>query len=162
VLEQRFTLSPTGYEILKQELATWETPYQERFPDTNNPPTDLTREKTANSEIFVQKEYIEERITDLKYILARAEIANYGSAPLLADLDDRVTVWDFNEKCEWVFKLVSSVKTSAARDGIPGREVSLDSPVGKALLGKCVGDVVEIKVPDGKAKYVIRRIELIA
>ncbi len=165
MFEERFTLSPTGYEFLKQELATWEMPNPERFTESsasNNPLTDPAWEKTTHFEIFTQKVYIEERITDLKYILARADISNDDSVMLLVDSDERVTVWDFEEKCEWVFNLVSSVKTNYARDGSPGGEVSLFSPVGQALLGKRVGDVVEVKIPNGKVKYAIRRIELIA
>ncbi|HOB22664.1 MAG TPA: GreA/GreB family elongation factor, partial [Bacillota bacterium] len=37
--------------------------------------------------------------------------------------------------------------------------ISNESPVGKALLGQKVGDVVEVKVPAGVVKYEIIAIE---
>ena len=36
--------------------------------------------------------------------------------------------------------------------------ISVESPIGKGLLGKKVGDVVEIAVPAGTLKYEILRI----
>ncbi|HOJ49060.1 MAG TPA: GreA/GreB family elongation factor [Bacillota bacterium] len=47
-------------------------------------------------------------------------------------------------------------ETYKADDG--GANIALDSPVGQALLGHKVGDVVTIDVPDGKVRYAIRRI----
>ncbi|MPN52893.1 Transcription elongation factor GreA [bioreactor metagenome] len=38
-------------------------------------------------------------------------------------------------------------------------KISNESPVGKALIGKKVGDVVEIQVPDGILKYRILHIK---
>jgi transcription elongation factor GreA len=165
MLEQRFSLSPTGYKILKQELAIWETPLQGRsadFNDTNNTSLDSAPANITILEKFPPKEYIEDRITDLKYILARADIIADDLNPQLVDTGDRVTVWDFDEKCEQVFRLVNRVETNHAHSGIPSREISLNSPVAQALLGKRVGDIVEVKVPDGKMRYAIRHIELIA
>jgi transcription elongation factor GreA len=36
--------------------------------------------------------------------------------------------------------------------------ISIDSPVGKALLGKTVDDLVEIEVPAGKIEYKVLEI----
>jgi len=38
-------------------------------------------------------------------------------------------------------------------------KISIDSPIGKALLGKEVGDIVEANVPAGKMKLEIKKIE---
>jgi transcription elongation factor GreA len=92
-------------------------------------------------------------------VLDQAEVLEEDPDLSRVDPGDQVTVWDFSEKGQQVFNVVSSAETIYARDGIPGREVSTESPVGQALLGKQVGDVIEIEVPDGKAKYAIRRIE---
>ncbi|RMG67705.1 MAG: transcription elongation factor GreA, partial [Calditrichaeota bacterium] len=40
------------------------------------------------------------------------------------------------------------------------KKISIESPVGKALLGKKVGDVVEIQVPAGQLTYQITDIEV--
>ncbi len=38
---------------------------------------------------------------------------------------------------------------------IKAKKISVDSPIGKGLLGKKVGDVAEIEVPNGKMKFEI-------
>jgi transcription elongation factor GreA len=159
--EEQFILSRTGYEILKQELAELETEHQQRlaeFADVNYD-VDPTPEEAAYFDTRVMKEQVEERIGHLQLVLSRAEVIDDDPDPHRVDPGEMVTVWDFDEKRERVFNLVSSAETVYARDAIPGREVSLESPVGQALLGKSVGDVIEIDVPDGKTKYAIRRIE---
>jgi len=42
------------------------------------------------------------------------------------------------------------------------KDASDDSPIGKALLGKGVGDIVEVETPDGKMRYAVRKIEPIS
>jgi transcription elongation factor GreA len=159
--EEQFVLSRAGYDILKQELAELEAEHQQRlaeFADVNYD-VDPSTEEAAYFDTRVMKEQVEERIGHLQLVLSRAEVIEDDPDPLRVDPGEQVTVWDFAEKCEQVFNLVSSAETVYARDAIPGREVSVESPVGQALLGKSVGDVIEIEVPDGKTKYAIRRIE---
>jgi transcription elongation factor GreA len=38
-------------------------------------------------------------------------------------------------------------------------KISNESPVGKSLLGKKVGDVVDVQIPDGVTKYEILEIK---
>jgi transcription elongation factor GreA len=159
--EEQFVLSRAGYEILKQELSELEAEHQQRlaeFADVNYD-VDPSTEEAAYFDTRVMKEHVEERIGHLQLVLSRAEVLEEDPDPLAVDPGEQVTVWDFAEKRERIFNLVSSAETIYARDVIPGREVSIESPVGQALLGKHIGDVVEIGVPDGKTKYAIRRIE---
>jgi transcription elongation factor GreA len=158
--EERMILSPTGYAVLLQELADLEAEHETRqaeFADTNYD-VDPSQEEAAYFDRRVTKEHLEERIGHLKLILEQAEVLEHDPDPDRIDPGDQVTLWDFTEKRERVFNIVSSAETIYARDGIPGREVSTESPVGQALLGKQVGDVIELDVPDGKAKYAIRKI----
>jgi len=37
-------------------------------------------------------------------------------------------------------------------------KISVNSPIGKGLLGKSVGDIAEIDVPNGKLKFKILKI----
>jgi transcription elongation factor GreA len=55
-----------------------------------------------------------------------------------------VTVLERGEKDDEIFQIVGS----AEADPTKGR-ISNESPVGRALLGKRVGDEVQIKIPDG-------------
>ena len=54
---------------------------------------------------------------------------------------------------EQVFVLVSEQEADIAQS-----KISIDSPIGKGLLGKEVGDVVEIAVPAGNVKLEILEI----
>lgn len=58
-------------------------------------------------------------------------------------LYDRVTLWLPEDEEEMLVQVVSTVRTDPSQ----GR-VSLESPLGKAILGKNVGAVVTVKVSD--------------
>ncbi len=38
------------------------------------------------------------------------------------------------------------------------RKLSVDSPIGKALMGKMIGDIAEINAPAGKVQYEVLEI----
>lgn len=59
---------------------------------------------------------------------------------------------EFGEQVEY------TIVGSAEADPYEGR-ISNESPVGKSLLGKTVGDVVDVHVPDGTAKFEILEIK---
>ncbi len=40
-----------------------------------------------------------------------------------------------------------------------GRKISVQSPIGKSLIGSMVGEIVEVKVPAGVVKYKILEIK---
>ena len=58
---------------------------------------------------------------------------------------------EFEEEVEY------TIVGSAEADPYDGK-ISNESPVGKALLGRTIGDVVEVQVPDGIAKFEILEI----
>jgi len=41
---------------------------------------------------------------------------------------------------------------------LAARKISVNSPIGKGLLGKCVGDIAEIQVPNGVIKFEVLEI----
>lgn len=67
------------------------------------------------------------------------EQANKGGVQLY----DRVTLWLPEDGEEMVIQVVSTVRTDPSQ----GR-ISLESPLGKAVLGAAVGDVVNVRVND--------------
>jgi len=67
--------------------------------------------------------------------------ADYAKIPLL----DRVK--------EMEYSIVSSQEANSA-----GRKISVQSPIGKSLIGRMVGEIVEVKVPAGVIKYKILEI----
>lgn len=61
-----------------------------------------------------------------------------------------VMVRDLENGDEWEYTLVDAVQADPIND-----RISVQSPVGQALLGKTTGDIVEVAVPAGKARYEI-------
>lgn len=88
-------------------------------------------------------------------MIETAHVITDRSAPDQVGLFDKVTVWFDEDEEEEVFQIVTAVKEDALHNLI-----SNVSPVGKALLGRRVGDTVTVQVND-KYSYplTIRAIE---
>ena len=63
----------------------------------------------------------------------------------------KVLDMEFDEEVEY------TIVGSAEADPYEGK-ISNESPVGKALLGRTIGDIVDVQVPDGVAKFEILEI----
>jgi transcription elongation factor GreA len=154
--EDRFILTPTGYETIQRDLENLleqSKDVAEQMADVHDD-TEFGEEATYH-DVMEAKERLDQRIAHLRGVLLRAQvIGDEDPDPTRADPGEEVTVWDFSAKEEVVFQLLS---TEEVARGLVG--VSTESPVGRALLGRRVGDVVEVDVPDGKVKYAIRKIE---
>lgn len=97
---------------------------------------------------------LEERILKLESMLRRAVIIDESKIDLnIVTIGSIVKVNDveFEEQVEY------TIVGSAEADPYDGK-ISNESPVGKALLGRTIGDVVEVQVPDGIAKFEILEI----
>jgi transcription elongation factor GreA len=158
--EERFVLTRAGYDALERELEALQARRQQEmdeFADISDYwDIDPSPEEAAYFDARVTKEQLDERIGHLTLVLQHAEIVEKDPDPQRVDPGDRVTVWDFADNRERQFDLVGGEEVIAGRQG-----VSIESPVGKALLGRHVGDEIELDVPEGKARYAIRRIERI-
>jgi transcription elongation factor GreA len=65
----------------------------------------------------------------------------------------RVKIRNLNTKAEVEYTLVAENEANLAE-----KKISVDSPIGKGLLGKKVGDVAEVKVPAGAIKLEVLEI----
>ena len=92
---------------------------------------------------------IEARIEELEKILKNAEVVVEEEADL-----DKVSIGcsvkildcEFDEELE--YKIVGSTEANSLKG-----KISNESPVGKALLGKQVGDTVTVETPAGEFEY---------
>ena len=92
---------------------------------------------------------MEERIGKLENTLRNAVIISEEDISLeTVSVGNKVTLKDmeFDEEVEY------SIVGSAEADPYEGR-ISNESPVGSALIGTEVGEIIEVKVPDGIMKY---------
>ncbi len=93
---------------------------------------------------------IEARIVELEKMLENAVIINDEGSTDEVIIGVTVTVFDEEFEEEMTYKVVGS----AEADPMNGL-ISDDSPVGKALLGKKVGDEVAAETPMGEIKFKI-------
>ncbi|WP_075721397.1 transcription elongation factor GreA [Roseburia sp. 499] len=97
----------------------------------------------------------ESRIRYLERMLKTAEIVSDASKDDEVGINNTVTVYFEEDDEEQVFRLVTSIRGNSMKNLI-----STESPIGKAILGKKVGDRVEVTVNDNYSYYiVIRKIE---
>jgi len=112
---------------------------------------------SENAEYHAAKEeqkHIERRIGDLEGKLARARSVDIDKIPTdKAYLFAKVLVKDLDRKEEIEFRLMPPDET-----GDDDVMISVKSPIGTALLGKAVGETVEIQVPVGKLRYKVLKI----
>jgi len=116
----------------------------------------LSGDLAENSEYTQAKEelsFIDGRISELEEILEKAVVTQTDHRKCCqVGLGCRVTVK--NSEGEDVFWVVGEWEADPAQ-----KKISYSSPLGKGLLGKKVGDEVEVEVPAGKLVYTITKIE---
>lgn len=155
--EQSYTLTQAGYADLQRQLAD----YRERLAQHRAELTDIQHdsdeqfeEEGAEFEVRTRREFLEERIGNLELILSQATVLDEDPDPRTVDPGDRVTLWETTHREAVRYDLIGSAEAQYGRSG-----VSTESPVGAALLGRQVGDVVEVQTPDGRVRYVIQAID---
>lgn len=99
--------------------------------------------------------FIDGRIEELEDIIKKATVIQEkprGRKSKIVSLGSKVTLKIGGKK--EIFKLVGEWESDPAE-----KKISNESPLGKALLGKTVGDSIEIHAPAGKMTYKIIAIE---
>ena len=98
---------------------------------------------------------IEARIEQIEKILKNAEVVLDEEIDLnRISIGCVVRVLDIEYDEEEEYKLVGSSEASSLQN-----KVSNESPIGKALLGAQVGDVVEVEAPAGVVQYKVLSIQ---
>ena len=98
-----------------------------------------------------EQEFLEGRIEELEDILSKATLVKSGNNHTV-DVGCKVTV-SVNGKKQ-VYSIVGDWEAKPAEMKISG-----GSPLGKALLGKKIGEKAEVEAPVGKLTYTIVEIE---
>jgi transcription elongation factor GreA len=98
-----------------------------------------------------EQAFVEGRIIQLENMLRNASIIDDSEIPTdIVNVGSIVTVkdYDFDEEVDYI------IVGSAEADPL-NNKISNESPVGSGLVGKKVGDIVAIQIPDGVSKYEI-------
>jgi transcription elongation factor GreA len=102
-------------------------------------------ENVAYDQAKEQQGFVEGRILTLETMLKNAVIIDPTRTSDTVGLGSYVTVAEKGSGEDEMYQIVGSAEADPTR----GR-ISNESPVGRALMGKKVGDVIAIKVPDGE------------
>lgn len=94
----------------------------------------------------------ESRIRYLERMIKTARVISEDSDLDEVGLNDRVTIFNINDNEEETFKIVTTVRANPLKG-----KISIDSPLGKALLHHKISDLVTIKVSDTCSYDVIIR-----
>lgn len=98
---------------------------------------------------------IEARIEELENILKNVEIVDEDEVDLdKINIGCRVKLWDVEFEEELEYKIVGSTEANSIKG-----KISNESPVGKALLGHAVGEVVQVETGAGIIEYKVLDIQ---
>jgi len=107
---------------------------------------------SENAEYDAAKEaqgMLEMQISKLETTLSTARIIDESQLDTSkALIHSTVKIKNQTNGMEMTYKLVAQSESDLA-----GGKISVDSPIGKGLLGKEVGDVAEVVVPNGTMKF---------
>lgn len=139
-------LTPAGHQQLKDELADLlaQRPGVLKRMVEAREQGDLSE----NAGYHAAKErlgYIDSRTKSLKIMIRLADVVAAGGSSTVAFGNTVVVVGDMGQM---EFTIVSAMEADPAQG-----KMSDKSPIGAALLGKSVGDVLTIETPDGKTTF---------
>lgn len=145
-------LTAEGLRKIEKELDELRTVHRKRVADRIRDSKQFG-ELSENSEYEdakTEQAFVEGRIEELKRILTQARVLEEDEVPTdCVGLGSVVRVRDSAINDEWEFTIVGSIEANG------DDKVSNESPVGEALMGKKVGDVVEVRTPGGSSRYTI-------
>ena len=98
---------------------------------------------------------IEARIEELEKILKNAEVVDEDEVELdRINIGCKVKILDVEYNEELEYKIVGSTEANSLKG-----KISNESPVGKALIGAKVGDVISVETPAGVFQYKVLEIQ---
>jgi transcription elongation factor GreA len=153
----KFYLTQQGLERLKKEYQILKKVVQAKLNGKEIPP--VFESEDINPEFLSLQEevgFLESRLRDLEFILNNVEIIKPPPPQLqnVVNLGATVTL-EVNGQIQ-EFQLVGSLEANPSL-----RKISVESPLGKALLGKKVGEEVILQFPQ-KVVYKITKIRYFA
>ncbi|GFY65238.1 ATP synthase subunit alpha [Trichonephila inaurata madagascariensis] len=155
----KFPMTREGFENMQAELEK----LKEEKPSVIQAISDARDQGdlSENAEYHAARErlgFIEGRIMEIESKLSHAEVIEvknfsgdsvmFGATVTLSMLSDN------NGEVEYVYKVVGEYEADVSK-----QLISTSSPLGSALIGKKVGEYVEVTVPNGEKLYKIVKIE---
>jgi transcription elongation factor GreA len=149
-------LTRRGYERLHDELEVLTTTARAEMRDRLRDARDQGGELSDNLQLIDALEdqgFLERRITALEEALASAQVVDEPPDDGTIGVGTRVRLRDVETGRAADHELVGSMEVGPG-DGT----VSSESPIGRALLGRRAGDVIDVQVPRGTRRFEVQEV----
>ena len=150
-------LSKEGYENLKSDLNRLKNKERPKIINQIAEARDKG-DLSENAEYDAAKEaqgLLEARISKLESDIANSRILEENNTELNSvRLLTKVTIENLENNIQMKYSIVSHAEADLSK-----QKISVDSPIGKALLGKKIDDIVSVNVPSGIIKFKIIKID---
>jgi transcription elongation factor GreA len=153
-MQNKLKLTKEGLEALKIELGELRDVKRPKLVDrlANARSQGDLSENSDYQSAKEELEFLDGRIDELEEVVKTAAVITNGSKNGVSGVGTKVTVKVNGEKT--VFSIVGEWEADPIN-----RKISHESPLGMALVGKRVGEKVEVEAPAGKLQYEILAIE---
>lgn len=151
-------MSEEGYKKLVADLKQLETVERPHISEQIGEARDKG-DLSENAEYDAAKEaqgMLEMRINNLKVILSDAKIVDLN----MIDTDTVKILNKVELKNVKTKKIMTYMLVSEGEANLKEAKLSVSTPIGQGLLGKKVGDIVEIKIPQGTIGFEILNISI--
>lgn len=144
--EKTIFLTPEGRTKLEEELNHLKTTKRAQVAEAIHSAKEEgdIMENSAYDEAKNEQAFVEGRIMTIEHLLKNVVMINETRASDIVGVGTYVTVVERGHRDDEMYQIVGSAEADPTR----GR-ISNESPVGRACLGKRVGDEVQVKIPDG-------------
>ncbi|MBT4738433.1 MAG: transcription elongation factor GreA [Flavobacteriales bacterium] len=113
---------------------------------------------SENAEYDAAKEaqgHLEDRINKLEAINGNARVVDTSKLDVsVVRLLTKVTIKNTANSMEMTYSIVPEAEAN-----LRSKKISVSSPIGKGLLGKSIGEIAEIQIPNGIIKFEVVKIE---
>ncbi len=156
-VEKETILTPEGLRKLEEELEHLKTVRRKEVAGRIKQSKEFgdLMENSEYEDAKNEQAFVEGRILQLEKMLRNARVIdNHGDPPDRVAVGSTVRLKDLSSGEEIHYMIVGSTEADPDRD-----KISNESPVGRALLGKRKGDMVEVTAPAGKIRYSILQVK---
>jgi transcription elongation factor GreA len=144
------------YEKLKKELERLKTEERKRIAEkikTAKEFGDLSENAEYQSALEEQKK-LELRILELENLLKTAKVVKKERKKSnKIEIGSEIEIVDLDSKKTLKFKIVGFGEANPLEN-----KISQESPIGKALIGKTINEIVEIQIGNTKKRFKIKKI----
>jgi transcription elongation factor GreA len=150
-------LTPEGYEKLKQEIEYLSTDKRREVADRIRIAREFgdIAENAEYDDAKNEQAMVEHRIAQLEERLVAARVIEKGEIKKdVVSIGSHVKLRDVDAKKTFEYRIVGSAEANTDEN-----KLSNESPVGRAIMGRKKGEVVEVAAPRGSFKYKILEIK---